>query len=173
VFNVGGSEMVLLGILALLVFGPEKLPGIIKSVMRTVRALQTAARDFQSEVRTALEIENERQDLAKRQREPDPDQESSKPALDTPVPPEPESEETAENAADLSSDEAPKTDGPEIDVDAPDTNSDLDDRSEGQDETAEPLAESQPMDESESLDEPEDDDGPRLPMTAKKEPANP
>ena len=47
----------LLGILALLVFGPEGLPGVIKTVMRTVRSLRTAANDIKSEVRTALDDE--------------------------------------------------------------------------------------------------------------------
>ena len=67
-FNIGGSEMVVLAVLALLVFGPEGLPGIIKNVMRTVNAVKIAARDFQTEVKTALDTENERQDLAKRRR---------------------------------------------------------------------------------------------------------
>lgn len=49
--------MVALAILALLVFGPEGLPGIIKTVMKTVHAVKSAARDFQTEVRTALDDE--------------------------------------------------------------------------------------------------------------------
>lgn len=67
-FNIGGGEMVLLAVIALVVFGPESLPGLIKTVTRTVRALRTAAGDFQLEVKNALEEENVRQDLAKRQR---------------------------------------------------------------------------------------------------------
>ena len=47
----------MLGILALLVFGPEGLPGIIKTAMRTVRSLRAAANDIKSEVRTALDDE--------------------------------------------------------------------------------------------------------------------
>lgn len=57
-FNVGGAEMVVLAALALLVFGPENLPGIIKSVMRTIRAVRSAASDFQNEVKGALELES-------------------------------------------------------------------------------------------------------------------
>jgi sec-independent protein translocase protein TatB len=81
VFNIGGSEMIVLGILALLVFGPEGLPGIIKNVMRTVNAVKAAARDFQTEVSTVLTEENERQDLAKRQRTPFVDPDETKSAL--------------------------------------------------------------------------------------------
>jgi Sec-independent protein translocase protein TatA len=62
--------MFVLGLLALLVFGPEGLPGIIKTVMRTVNAVKAAARDFQTEVNTALNDEHERKDLAQRQRQP-------------------------------------------------------------------------------------------------------
>ena len=80
-FNIGGSEMIVLGILALLVFGPEGLPGIIKNVMRTVNAVKAAARDFQTEVSTVLNEEHERQDLAKRQRKAfvDPEDEKASP----------------------------------------------------------------------------------------------
>lgn len=52
--------MMALAILALLVFGPEGMPGVIKKVVRTIRALRTAAADFQTEVTNALEEENRR-----------------------------------------------------------------------------------------------------------------
>jgi sec-independent protein translocase protein TatB len=67
-FNVGGGEMVLLAVLALLVFGPEGLPEIMKTVARTVRAFKAAANDFQTEVKTALEVENQKQQVAQRRR---------------------------------------------------------------------------------------------------------
>lgn len=73
-FNIGGSEMVVLGILALLVFGPEGLPGVIKTVMRTVHAFRQAANDFQHEVKTALDDENVRRDQLQRQRTPLPEE---------------------------------------------------------------------------------------------------
>ena len=74
-FNIGGSEMVVLGILALLVFGPEGLPGVIKTVMRTVHAFRQAAADFQHEVKTALDDENVKRDQLQRQRAPLPEEE--------------------------------------------------------------------------------------------------
>ncbi|HIB67787.1 MAG TPA: twin-arginine translocase subunit TatB [Phycisphaerales bacterium] len=76
-FNIGGSEMVVLGILALLVFGPEGLPGVIKTVMRTVHAFRQAAADFQHEVKTALDDENIRRDQLQRQRKPPADEAES------------------------------------------------------------------------------------------------
>lgn len=63
-FNVGGGEMIVLGVLALLVFGPEGLPGIIKNVMQTVNAVKRAARDLQNEVTSTLEAENRPPDPA-------------------------------------------------------------------------------------------------------------
>lgn len=67
-FNVGGGEMVLLAVLALLVFGPEGLPGIIKTVARTVKAFRQAANDFQAEVNTALALETQKQQTEQRRR---------------------------------------------------------------------------------------------------------
>ena len=48
----------MLAVLALLVFGPESLPDIAKTVVRTMRAFRQASMDLQNEVREALEIEN-------------------------------------------------------------------------------------------------------------------
>jgi sec-independent protein translocase protein TatB len=67
-FNIGGGEMVMLAILALLVFGPEGLPEIMKTVARTVKAFRQAANDFQSEVNTALTLENQKQEVQQRRR---------------------------------------------------------------------------------------------------------
>lgn len=67
-FNVGGGEMVLLAVLALLVFGPEGLPEIMKTVARTVKAFRQAANDFQSEVNTALIQENQKHQTEQRRR---------------------------------------------------------------------------------------------------------
>ena len=67
-FNIGGGEMVLLAILALLVFGPEGLPEIMKTVARTVKAFRQAATDFQSEVNTALTLENQKLEVQQRRR---------------------------------------------------------------------------------------------------------
>jgi sec-independent protein translocase protein TatB len=67
-FNIGGGEMVFLAILALLVFGPEGLPEIVKTVTRTVRAFRQAANDFQSEVNSALTLETQKREVAQRRR---------------------------------------------------------------------------------------------------------
>lgn len=58
----------LLAILALLVFGPEGLPEILRTGARTYRAFRQAATDFQSEVNSALTVEGQKQDVARRRR---------------------------------------------------------------------------------------------------------
>ncbi|MCA9779976.1 MAG: twin-arginine translocase TatA/TatE family subunit [Candidatus Eremiobacteraeota bacterium] len=173
-FNIGGSEMIVLAVLALLVFGPEGLPGIIKNVMRTVNAVKIAARDFQTEVSTALEAENERQDLAKRRRTyvdkpetesaalpaaevaPMPEEEIDKPHGEIASAGEPDGEEAErENSTDVD------TEGTVAVVDtetAGEAQVDYEPaEADGQEET-EPVA-------AETLEEDEDDDdGPRVPM---------
>lgn len=148
--------MIVLAVLALLVFGPEGLPGIIKTVMRTVNAVKIAARDFQTEVKTALDAENERQDLAKRQRTPIQEPQRNSAALAAAaVPPMPEAEgsETTEESL-------PEADRKEVATEPP---------SEGEPEVSETAAEDETAPE-ELVEEEEDDDGPRIPMggTARK-----
>lgn len=59
VFGIGLPEMVLIFVLALLVFGPKKLPEIGKSVGKALRGFQEASREFQDEFKKeAEEIEN-------------------------------------------------------------------------------------------------------------------
>jgi Tat protein translocase TatB subunit len=67
-FNVGGGEMIFLAILALLVFGPEGLPGVVKTVTRTVRAFKQAANEFQQEVNSALTLEHEKRQVVEARR---------------------------------------------------------------------------------------------------------
>jgi sec-independent protein translocase protein TatA len=59
VFGIGLPEMVLIFVLALLVFGPKKLPEIGKSVGKALKGFQEASREFQDEFKKeAEEIEN-------------------------------------------------------------------------------------------------------------------
>lgn len=167
-FNIGGSEMVMLAILALLVFGPEGLPGIIKNVMRTVRAVRAAARDFQSEVSTALEIENERIDKSKRRRRTAPLNSSSLSgevpnSIDEALPQLPEGEDLAqlfEKGEDVSPEENAETEDASREVEEAEALETLEAPEKEEPETESPESSSQ-------LPE-DDDDGPGLPMVRKK-----
>ncbi|MGE0493837.1 MAG: twin-arginine translocase TatA/TatE family subunit [Vulcanimicrobiota bacterium] len=56
-FNIGPSEMMLLGLLALLVFGPSRLPEIAKAAGEGLRAFRKAASDLKAEVSEVVESE--------------------------------------------------------------------------------------------------------------------
>lgn len=49
IFGVGLPEMALITIVALLVFGPKKLPEIGRSVAKTLRSFQDASKEFEQE----------------------------------------------------------------------------------------------------------------------------
>ncbi|MEM1427745.1 MAG: TatA/E family twin arginine-targeting protein translocase, partial [Cyanobacteria bacterium P01_H01_bin.130] len=54
-FGIGLPEMVLIGIVALLVFGPKKLPEIGRSLGNTIRSFQDASKEFESEFKREAE----------------------------------------------------------------------------------------------------------------------
>ena len=58
VFGIGLPEMVVIAIIALLVFGPKKLPEIGRSLGKTLRSFQDASKEFETEFqREAQKIE--------------------------------------------------------------------------------------------------------------------
>lgn len=58
VFGIGLPEMVLIMVVALLVFGPKKLPEIGRSMGKAIRSFQDASKEFEAEFkREADQIE--------------------------------------------------------------------------------------------------------------------
>jgi sec-independent protein translocase protein TatA len=51
VFGIGLPEMVLIFVVALLVFGPKKLPEIGKTLAKTIGGFQNAAKEFEQELK--------------------------------------------------------------------------------------------------------------------------
>lgn len=51
IFGIGLPEMALITIVALLVFGPKKLPEIGRSVAKTIRSFQDASKEFETELK--------------------------------------------------------------------------------------------------------------------------
>ena len=51
IFGIGLPEMALITIVALLVFGPKKLPEIGRSVAKTLRSFQDASKEFENEIK--------------------------------------------------------------------------------------------------------------------------
>ncbi|MGF1541536.1 MAG: TatA/E family twin arginine-targeting protein translocase [Pleurocapsa sp.] len=58
IFGIGLPEMALIMVVALLVFGPKKLPEIGRSLGKTLRSFQDASKEFENEFkREARQIE--------------------------------------------------------------------------------------------------------------------
>jgi sec-independent protein translocase protein TatA len=55
-FDIGLQEMLVIGVLALLVFGPGKLPELGRMVGRALREFRRASEEFRSTVETNLHI---------------------------------------------------------------------------------------------------------------------
>ncbi|MBI2203781.1 MAG: twin-arginine translocase TatA/TatE family subunit [Candidatus Rokubacteria bacterium] len=55
-FDIGLQEMVLIGVIALLVFGPSKLPELGRMFGRAMREFRRASDEFRSTVETNLQI---------------------------------------------------------------------------------------------------------------------
>jgi sec-independent protein translocase protein TatB len=77
-FDIGLQEMLVIGVLALLVFGPSKLPELGRMVGRAMREFRRASDEFRSTVETNLHIND-----------PDPPPPVPEPAAAAPADPAP------------------------------------------------------------------------------------
>ncbi|MBV5260251.1 TatA/E family twin arginine-targeting protein translocase [Synechococcus moorigangaii CMS01] len=55
IFGIGLPEMALIFVIALLIFGPKKLPEIGRSLGKTIRSFQDASNEFQEEFKKEAE----------------------------------------------------------------------------------------------------------------------
>lgn len=53
-FNVGGMELVAIGLVALVVLGPDRLPGAIRQVGAVVGQLKQVSHGFQTDLSAAM-----------------------------------------------------------------------------------------------------------------------
>jgi sec-independent protein translocase protein TatB len=65
-FNVGGGELLVILLLALIVLGPQKLPGAIRTVGRVVGEVRRISSGFQQELKTAFDEVDVDEDLPRR-----------------------------------------------------------------------------------------------------------
>ena len=96
-FDIGLQEMIVIGVLALLVFGPEKLPELGRRLGRAMREFRRASDEFRTTVETNLKLN-----------EPDP------PAEPVVEPPAPTPLETAPATAALPSETDPYAEAPAV-----------------------------------------------------------
>ncbi|HLO88330.1 MAG TPA: TatA/E family twin arginine-targeting protein translocase [Nostocaceae cyanobacterium] len=55
IFGIGLPEMAVIMVVALLIFGPKKLPEIGRSLGKTIRSFQEASNEFQNEFKREAE----------------------------------------------------------------------------------------------------------------------
>lgn len=83
VFGIGLPEMALIMVLALLVFGPKKLPEIGRSMGKAIRGFQEASKEFESEFKREAEQLNTNQEPLEATLEP-PSQQALQPGATAP-----------------------------------------------------------------------------------------
>lgn len=54
IFGIGLPEMVLILVIALLVFGPKKLPEVGRSLGKAIRGFQEASKEFETEIKQEI-----------------------------------------------------------------------------------------------------------------------
>ena len=54
IFGVGLPEMAVIAAIALIIFGPKRLPELGKKLGKTIKGLQTASSEFEKEVQKAI-----------------------------------------------------------------------------------------------------------------------
>ena len=56
IFGIGLPEIAVIVVLALLIFGPKRLPELGKTIGKTLKGLQTASREFENEINKTLKL---------------------------------------------------------------------------------------------------------------------
>lgn len=64
-FDIGFWEILLIAVIGLVVLGPQRLPGAIRGVSRTVRNVKGMAQGFRQEVEHQLRIQELHENLKK------------------------------------------------------------------------------------------------------------
>ena len=80
-FDIGFWELLVIGVMALVILGPERLTSAIRSTMKVVRGVKQTANGFKNEVEEQLRIHELHENLRKAEEkgfsELDPDLQSS------------------------------------------------------------------------------------------------
>jgi sec-independent protein translocase protein TatB len=64
-FDIGFWELLVIAVMALLVLGPEKMPGAIRSTAKTIRSVKAMANGFKNEMEEQLRVHELHENLKK------------------------------------------------------------------------------------------------------------
>jgi len=67
-FDIGFWELVLVALVALLVFGPERMPSLVREVFTVIRKLQHLLNSARNEINRELELQELKQTLDEQKR---------------------------------------------------------------------------------------------------------
>ena len=56
IFGIGLPEIAVIVVMALLIFGPKRLPQLGKTIGKTLKGLQTASKEFENEINKTLKL---------------------------------------------------------------------------------------------------------------------
>lgn len=62
-FDIGFTELLLVGVVALIVVGPERLPGLVRTVLSYIRQFKSGFEHVRSEVERELELDELKQQM--------------------------------------------------------------------------------------------------------------
>lgn len=64
-FDIGFWELLVIGVLALLILGPERLPGAVRSTAKTIRGIRNMASGFKQEMEEQFRVHELHENLKK------------------------------------------------------------------------------------------------------------
>ena len=56
IFGIGLPEIAVIVVLALIIFGPKRLPQLGKTIGKTLKGLQSASKEFENEINKTLKL---------------------------------------------------------------------------------------------------------------------